>query len=65
MYKIYEIMPGDTIDSVATMFNTTKEELMNIDSDLSGRYIIVPNNDVNNTNIFDMYTVKSGDTIFM
>ena len=64
MYRIYEIMPGDNIDSVANMFNTTKEELMSINSDLSGRYIIVPNNNISNSDIFDMYIVKSGDNLY-
>ena len=60
MYSVYEVMPNDTIKSIADKYNVTVEELDNLNSNLNGKYIIVPNNN----NIFDMYIVKNNDNLF-
>ncbi len=65
MYEVYEIGYGDSINSIADKFNTTIDELKRINKDLNievGKNIIVP---VINDDIFETYTVKSGDRIFM
>jgi len=67
MYTIYQVMPGDTMSSVATKFKTSMEELRRINSlpfnyDFSvGEQIIVP---ATNNNPFFYYTVEQGDNIY-
>ena len=66
MYKIYKVEENDTIDSIANKFNTTKDVLYKINgtNDIiltEGTLIIVPDN---NEDIFKVYTVKKGDTIY-
>lgn len=66
MYKIYKIEDGDTIDIIASKYNTTKDALFKINgtNDIiikEGNLIIVPDN---NENVFRVYTVKKGDTAF-
>ena len=67
MYTIYQVMPGDTMGSVATKFKTSMEELRRINSlpfnyDFSvGEQIIVP---ATNNNPFFYYTVEQGDNIY-
>ena len=62
MYRVYEILDGDTFDSLALNFNTSSDELSRINgfSDFNvGDLIVVPNNDM-----YFTYTVKSGDTMY-
>lgn len=66
MYKIYQIEYGDTLDIIANKVNTTVDNLKMIngidESDImAGNLIIVPNN---TSELFTMYTVKKGDTIY-
>lgn len=65
MYKVYIVEEGDTLDSIANKFKTTKEILNTINGNIvyleSGMSIIVPNT----TDIpFDVYKVKKGDSIY-
>ena len=66
MYTIYQIMPGDNLNSLAMKFKTSIEELRRINSlpfnyDFTiGEQIIVP---TNNTPFF-YYTVKKGDNLY-
>ena len=60
MYSVYEVMPEDTIESIADKYNITVDELSNLNSNLNSKYIIVPNNN----NIFDMYIVKNNDNLY-
>ncbi len=65
MYKIYKVVSGDTIDSIAKKFNTTVKNLQEInDKDYIsvGDLIVVPNN--MNNDWFDIYIVKKGDNLF-
>ncbi len=66
MYKIYQIEYGDTLDIIANKVNTTVDNLKMIngidENDImAGNLIIVPNN---TSELFTMYTVKKGDTIY-
>ena len=67
MYKIYTIKKGDTLTSLADKFNTTVDNLMNINSYepieplIENDKIIVPNN---NSELFEVYKIKSGDTMY-
>lgn len=66
MFKIYTIQDGETIDSIASKFSTTKELLMEIngfeeeDRFANTNMMIVPNNNLP----FQKHRVKKGDTIF-
>ena len=67
MYKIYTIKKGDTLTSLADKFNTTVDNLMNINSYepieplIENDKIIVPNN---NSELFEVYKIKPGDTMY-
>lgn len=66
MYRIYTITDGEDMESIASKFSTTPEELMEIngfDREYrinNGNMMIVPNNN----KIFQNYLVKKGDTIY-
>ena len=65
MYSIYQVMFGDTLESIANKFNTTVDKLREINNSINmdnGSYIIVPSM---SDDAFEAYIVKSGDTIFM
>lgn len=66
MFKIYKVSDGEDINSIATKFSTTTEEILEINgydrgyrAD-AGNLLIVPNNNL----IFSRYIVQKGDTIF-
>ena len=65
MYKIYTIEYGDTLDSIANKFSTTKSFLERINSSLTNIYpgfeIIVP---ISSNSPFETYIVKKGDNIY-
>lgn len=68
MYNIYVVSPGDTIESIAARYNTTPEELYQINSFLNkndpltiGQRIIIP---VPKMDTFEYYTIKRGDTLY-
>lgn len=67
MYAIYQVEYGDTIQGIATKTGTTANNIKNInglnsDSDLVvGSLIIVPKAE---TQLFESYTVKRGDSIY-
>ena len=64
MYSIYKIMFKDTLESIANKTNTTVDKLREINSRINlepGSYIIVP---ANSDDAFEMYIVKSGDTLY-
>ena len=67
MYKIYKIKDGDTLESIAKMYNTTLDilyEINGINKNYKvepGAYLIVP---TVREQLFDSYVVKKGDTIY-
>lgn len=65
MYKIYKVSIGDTLSSIAKKFNTTIENLQNIngkDYISMGELIIVPNNI--NDDWFETYVIEKGDNLY-
>ena len=66
MYRIYQILNGDTIENIATKFETSPEILrtlngLNTNSKLiTGSYIIVPKGE----SLFDKYVVMKGDNMY-
>lgn len=65
MYKIYKVVAGDTIESIAKKYNTTVSNLIEIngkDYIVMGELIIVPNTMKNDW--FDIYTVEKGDNLY-
>lgn len=67
MYTIYQVMNGDTLETLAYKFNTDIETLRRINSlpfnyDLTiGEQIIVP---ANNEEPFIYYTIQKGDNLY-
>jgi len=64
MYRIYQVMPGDTLDSIARNLGTTIEELMRLNGNVilsPGMNIVVP---TNSNDLFTTYTVKQGDNMY-
>ena len=63
MYDIYQIQVGDTIDSLANKYNTSRELLKQLNPNSTfavGTTIIVPK--INE--YFEIYTIKKGDTLY-
>lgn len=63
MYQVYQVTYNDTLDNIALKFNTTVDELMNINSNTNfvpGMYIVVPSINDN----YDKYVIQKGDTIY-
>ena len=63
MYDVYVIELGDTIDTIANKFGTTRDVLQNINPNSSfavGSRIFVPKRD----EYFDVYTIQKGDTLY-
>ena len=67
MYEIYTITNSDTLSKIANKFNTTIEDLRNING-LYEDYLIEPNKELIvpklTNNNYDYYTVKKGDNIY-
>ena len=65
MYKVYQVMAGDTIDIIASKVNTNPGEIIELNGLVSevvpGQFIVVPSME---NNLFDMYTVQSGDNMY-
>lgn len=64
MYTIYQIMSGDTIDSIANKFGTNRESIERLNGVISiqpGGYLIVPISSVSKPKT---YTVEKGDNMY-
>lgn len=64
MYQVYQIMPGETIESIARKLGTTVEELQRINGSIMmtpGMNIVVPEQ---KNNIFNVYRVERGDNLY-
>ena len=67
MYQVYQIMPNDTLEGIATKFNTTVIKLRGINGFdenyplLPGDNLVVPK--VENTNFYK-YNVQKGDNLY-
>lgn len=65
MYQVYEIMDGDSLDSISNRFNVSDDEIFRLNGInsfdfLSGDMIVVPKNN----DLYFKYIVKSGDTMY-
>lgn len=63
MYDIYQIMSGDTIDSIASKFSTTSDVILNLNPNSSFApfdVIVVPTTN----QYFDIYVIKKGDSLY-
>src|SRR5574344_285127 len=65
MYKVYQVVNGDTIDSIAKKYNISSDELLSLnglsDSNIvPGFLLVVPSKNAN----FINYTIGKGDTLY-
>lgn len=63
MYDVYQIMVGDTLDSLANKYSTTREVLQNLNPNSSfavGTTIVIPR--INE--YFETYTIQKGDSLY-
>ena len=65
MYQVYEIMDGDSLESISTRFNVSDDEIFRLNGInnfdyISGDMIVLPKNH----DYFFKYIVKSGDTMY-
>lgn len=67
MYEIYNILDNDTLSTIAEKFNTTEDELLEING-YSRNYVPMANNDiivpVKMDRSYKYYTVKKGDNLY-
>ena len=67
MYEVYVMKLGDTLESIATQYETTEgilKQINGINNDLElnpGMMIVVP---VNKKQPYQYYTVKKGDNLY-
>lgn len=65
MYKVYQVMSGDTVESIASKFNVSVDELLSLNgvskNDIvPGTLLVVPTTNNNFTN----YVIEKGDTLY-
>ena len=63
MYDLYQIMNGDTINTLASKYGTSPEVLKNLNPNSTftvGTYIVVPTL----KEYFDVYTINKGDSLY-
>lgn len=63
MYDVYQIVVGDTIDTIANKFNTTKDVIRKLNPNSSfgvGTTIIVPKLN----EYFEVYNIQKGDSLY-
>jgi len=67
MYEKYRVKSNDTLESIASTYQTTKENLIKL-NDIKPIYSVSPNQELkvprNTQNLFEYYTIKRGDTIY-
>lgn len=65
MYEIYDIKDGDTLESIAYMYDITVQDIKDINGDVSNfradGNIIVPKK---RNAYFDTYSIKKGDSLY-
>ena len=63
MYDLYQIINGDTINTIASKYGTSPEVLKSLTPNSTfavGTYIVVPTL----KEYFNIYTIKKGDTLY-
>ena len=67
MYQIYQVMPGENIDTIATKLGISSEKLREING-LSSNLIVRPGSNiivpVTNQGGYQTYIVKKGDSVY-
>ena len=67
MYEIYKVLESDTLESIAKEYDTTIDNLYEING-FPSNYILKQNTNIivpkNNNNPYKYYTVKKGDNIY-
>ena len=67
MYEIYKVLENDTLESIAKEYDTTIDNLYEING-FPSNYILKQNTNIivpkNNNNPYKYYTVKKGDNIY-
>ena len=59
MYQVYRVVSGDTLESIASSYNCSCDDLIRLNgSSVLGDFIVVPNE------LYIKYVVKNGDTLF-
>lgn len=59
MYQVYKVVSGDTLESIASSYNCSCDDLIRLNgSSVLSDFIVVPNE------LYIKYVVKSGDTLF-
>ena len=59
MYQVYKVVSGDTLESIASSYNCSCDDLIRLNgSSVLGDFIVVPNE------LYIKYVVKNGDTLF-
>lgn len=66
MYQVYKVLPGETLDSLATKFGVSVEDLKKLNGELNNQeisngYIIVPRGE---ESLYETYKIQKGDTIY-
>lgn len=63
MYQVYEVLDGDTLDSISLKMNISSDELCRLNGTnnfIPGDYIVVPSTD----DLYFSYIIKPGDTLY-
>lgn len=64
MYTIYQVMPGETIESISNKLGITTIDLINLNGlsepITAGQLIVIPNQN----NLFDTYIIQKGDNLY-
>lgn len=65
MYQIYQVMPGETIESIAQKINISEQQLRNING-ISNNMIIRPGSNliIPSNKEYETYVVKKGDSLY-
>lgn len=65
MYRVYQVINGDTIQNIADRFNMTADELISLNGLMGevrpGELLVVPQG---RDSVFEVYVVQSGDNVY-
>lgn len=65
MYRVYQVINGDTIQNIADRFNMTADELISLNGLMEevrpGELLVVPQG---RDSVFEVYVVQSGDNVY-
>lgn len=67
MYQVYQVMPGDTLEAIASRYQTTSNHIISINGLVApfnlvpGTYLVVPKLE---NDMFISYIIKKGDDLY-